>query len=94
MHDAREARIDKSRGSGRQNGAGRPTVAVTAAVCVRWDVALIITFADDVVAGEFTHHIMTIVAVLVVVMMVVMVMTVVAIRTAFTDRSLVMIGHR
>jgi hypothetical protein len=61
---------------------------VTTAVRIGWGVALAITLASDVVAGEFAHHILTIMAVLIAVVVV----TVVAVRTAFTDRMLV-IGY-
>ena len=90
MHDECEARIGEQRCSRWEIGAGHRTVAVTATVWVRWDVALAITLASGIVAGEFTHHILTIMVVLITVV----VMTVVAVRAAFADSVLVMIGHR
>ena len=84
VHNAREARISDQRSSARQHGAGHRTVAVTATVWVGWGVARAITLTSDVVAGEFTHHILTVMAVRIAV-----VVTLVAVRTAFTDRMLV-----
>ena len=88
VHNAREARICNQRSRVRQDGAGHRTMAVTTAVRIGWGVAFAITLASDVVAGEFAHHILTIMAVLIAVVVV----TVVAVRTAFSDRMLV-IGY-
>lgn len=90
MHDAREAGVGKQRRSGREVGAGHRTVAVTATVWVRWGVALAITLASGVVAGEFAHHVLTSVAV----MIVLVVMAVVTVGAPFRKRQIVMISHR
>ena len=89
MDDARIARIGKQRRSGREIGARDWTVAVTATIWIGWGVALAVTFASDVVACEFAHHILA----TVVILTVVVVMTLVTIDAAFTDRMLV-VSHR
>lgn len=83
MHDASEAGIGKQRRSSREIGAGHRTVAVTATVWVGRGVTFAITFASDIVAGEFTHHIL----------IAVVVMAVVPVSTTFADRVLGMVGH-
>jgi hypothetical protein len=87
MHDAREAGISTHRRCSREHGAGHRTMTVTATVWVGGGVTLAITFASDVIAGEFAYDILTVMAVLIAV-----VVSVVAVRTAFTDRMLV-ISH-
>lgn len=88
MHNAREASIYEQRESGRQNRAGHRTVAVAAAVRIGWGLALAITLASDVVAGEFAHHVLSVVAAFIAVV----VMDIASIATVFTDRTLV-IGY-
>jgi hypothetical protein len=59
-------------------------MAVTTTVWIGWGVACAITFASDVVAGEFTYHIL----------ITMMVMTVGLIKAVLTVCMLVGIGHR
>ena len=89
MHNAREARIGKQRRSVREIGARDRTVAVTATVWVGWGVALAITLASNDAAGEFAHHILSIMAVLIAMM----VMAVVAVSGSFGKRKIALISH-
>lgn len=89
MHDARETGISKQRRSGREVGAGHRTVAVTATIWIGWGFSLAVAFASNVVASEFAHDILTVMAVLIAVV----VMAVVTIGAALTDHMLLMFGY-
>lgn len=100
MVDAREAEIGKHQSSGWESGARGRAVTMATTIGVRWGIAPAIAFTSHVVAGEFAHDILTVMAcaimafAIMAVLITLLVMAVMAVGTWFADHMLVVTSDR